>query len=111
MFADPAQPSTLSPSFIHHRLNINTDLARSLWVLLLDPCKQVGKFRAKHIMIVIAPRITRNLTGIELVFMFCRSVIVKSHHNYGSNFGEELTRVGAQIGVTSHPLHLAVVPQ
>src|SRR5437870_8122729 len=63
MLAHPTEAGAHCPGFVHRWLNIDTDFTVSVRPALFDERKQTPKFLADDFVVVIAPGVTRNLSG------------------------------------------------
>src|SRR5262245_37589932 len=99
MFANPTQPGSHPPGFIHHRLNVDANFPLSAWPLFFSPGKQRAKFSGHDIVVVVTPRVTRDFTGFAAVLVFVWSEVVESHDHHGLGWRKQFARVGALVRV------------
>src|SRR5256885_9809528 len=110
MLADPAEARAHGPSLVHHRLNVNANFPDRLRPLGSNPSEQRFQLFADHIMIIVAPRVTRNLSGRGIIRVFIRSKIIERDDDDRARFWKKQARVSALLWVARHPLHLAMKP-
>src|SRR6185369_791586 len=81
MLTQPTQPGAHCPRFVHHRLNIDTHFPLCTRLMLLDPRKQRYKLLFDDVVIIVAPRITRDFSCCRTLLVLVRRKVVE-RNNY-----------------------------
>src|SRR5690349_17401620 len=81
MLTEPTKSRTHSPRLVHRRLNVDAHFPFRTRLLLLDPREQRHEFLFDDVVIIVAPRITRDFSGgCRLLVLVRREVIERDHY-------------------------------
>src|SRR3954469_9754603 len=109
MFADPSQPCAHGPGLVHDGLNINARLALSFRPLLPNPGEERAQLFSDHLVIIVAPCVTRNLARRSIRGVLVRRVVVERDDYKRARLWKQKSGVCALGRLARHPWHLALV--
>ena len=109
MFADPAQPGLLRPCFFHDGPGVDVPARLSLWSQLTNARGQLFEPRAHHVMIILPPGIPCDSTMARCFIRLSIRVVILPDRDDGPAAAEYELRIGATLGIASHPRHCAAI--
>src|SRR5690242_21672638 len=77
MLTEPTESGTHGPRLVHRRLNVHTYFTFGTRFLFLDPREQRQEFLFDDVVIIVAPRITRDFSGRKIRLVLVRRKVVE----------------------------------
>ena len=108
MFSDPPDPGALGPRLFHHGCGIDTRLAGRSGKLRDDPIEEGSKLFFDDIVIIVSPRVARDLAGCGSGFMYERRVVIDGDRDHRSRIRKYQPRIRTLLRLAREPRHLAV---